>query len=87
MNVAEVLQRAMTAYSSGNLGQAELLYNRVLAADTKLTADRDTCPLFDIDRFRHHIEAAYATMRERHLRGEPPEDFTVAAIEDSTKRN
>ena len=47
----------------------------------KLTADRDTCPLFDIERFRHHIEAAYATMRERHLRGEPPEDFTVAAIE------
>jgi protein O-GlcNAc transferase len=47
----------------------------------KLAAGRDTCALFDIDRFRHHIEAAYARMRERHLRGEPPEDFTVAAIE------
>jgi hypothetical protein len=35
MNVAEVLQRAMTAYSTGNLGQAELLYNRVLAADNR----------------------------------------------------
>ena len=47
----------------------------------RLAAGRDACPLFDIDRFRHHIEAAYARMRERHLRGEPPEDFTVAAIE------
>jgi predicted O-linked N-acetylglucosamine transferase (SPINDLY family) len=46
----------------------------------KLAVDRDTCPLFDIDRFRHHIEAAYARMCERHLRGEPPEDFTVAAM-------
>jgi protein O-GlcNAc transferase len=47
----------------------------------RLAAQRDTCPLFDIDRFRRHMEAAYATMRERHLRGEPPEDFAVAAIE------
>ena len=28
------------------------------------------------------VEAAYATMHERHLRGEPPEHFSVAAIED-----
>jgi protein O-GlcNAc transferase len=47
----------------------------------KLAADRDTCAAFDIDRFRRHMEAAFATMRERHLRGEPPEDFTVAASE------
>ena len=47
----------------------------------RLAAQRDTCPLFDIDRFRRHMEAAYATMRERHLRGEPPQDFAVTAIE------
>ena len=33
MNVDEVLQRAMNAYSTGTLGQAELLFNQVLAAD------------------------------------------------------
>jgi protein O-GlcNAc transferase len=33
MNVDEVLQRAMNAYGTGNLGQAELLFNQVLAAD------------------------------------------------------
>src|SRR6516164_8349498 len=33
MKVDEVLQRAMTAYSTGTLGQAELLFNQVLAAD------------------------------------------------------
>jgi predicted O-linked N-acetylglucosamine transferase (SPINDLY family) len=48
----------------------------------RLTAQRDTCALFDMDRFRRHMEAAYTTMRERHLRGEPPADFAVAAIED-----
>jgi predicted O-linked N-acetylglucosamine transferase (SPINDLY family) len=47
----------------------------------RLAAQRDTCPLFDIDRFRRHMEAAYAKMPERHLRGEPPQDFAVAAIE------
>ena len=33
MNVDEVLQRAMNAYGTGNLGQAELLFNQVLGAD------------------------------------------------------
>src|SRR5262249_52659136 len=40
----------------------------------RLAAQRDTCPLFDIDQFRRHLEAAYATMRGRYLSGEPPED-------------
>ena len=47
----------------------------------KLAAQRDTCALFDIDRFRRHMETAYATMRKRYLRGDPPEDFAVPAIE------
>ena len=33
MNVDEVLQRAMSAYGTGNLGQAELPFNQVLGAD------------------------------------------------------
>jgi protein O-GlcNAc transferase len=44
---------------------------------TKLTRHRKTCPLFDTDRFRRHIEAAYVTMWERYQRGEPPASFSV----------
>jgi hypothetical protein len=140
MNVDEVLQRAMNAYSTGTLGQAELLFNQVLAADkqrldalhmlgvlqsrrrncaeamrlaqgARLLARMQVCDWADwngecerilagvrqdsgqgsprsaipapcyIDRFRRHMEAAYATMRERQLRSEPPEDFAVTEIE------
>ncbi len=74
--------------ATDSLGEYEALALKLATEPTmlqgfaaKLAAGRDTCALFDIDRFRRHMEAAYATMRERHLRGEPPEDFTVAAIE------
>ena len=46
----------------------------------RLTRARDICPLFDIDRFRRHIEAAYTTMWQRHRRGEPPAGFAVDPI-------
>ena len=43
----------------------------------KLADHRATCPLFDSDRFRRHIEAAYATMWEIYRRGEPARNFRV----------
>jgi predicted O-linked N-acetylglucosamine transferase (SPINDLY family) len=43
----------------------------------KLEANRPTCPLFDSDRFRRHIEAAYATMWDIYRRGESPRSFRV----------
>jgi predicted O-linked N-acetylglucosamine transferase (SPINDLY family) len=46
----------------------------------KLARNRETCALFDTDRFRRHIEAAYVTMWERYQRGEPPASFAVEAI-------
>ncbi|HEV8554420.1 MAG TPA: tetratricopeptide repeat protein [Casimicrobiaceae bacterium] len=42
-----------------------------------LASNRVGWPLFDTDRFRRHIEAAYLEMWERHQRGEPPANFTV----------
>ncbi|MEA2905693.1 MAG: protein O-GlcNAc transferase [Alphaproteobacteria bacterium] len=45
----------------------------------RLAANRTTRPLFDCDRFRRHIEAAYATMWETRQRGDPPRSFAVAA--------
>ena len=43
----------------------------------RLQRNRSTCSLFDTPRFCRHIEAAYATMWERHQRGQPPEAFAV----------
>ena len=37
-------------------------------------------PLFDVDRFRRHIEAAYVNMWQRHQRGEPASSFAVDGI-------
>jgi predicted O-linked N-acetylglucosamine transferase (SPINDLY family) len=44
----------------------------------RLAQNRSTCPLFDTDRSRRHIEDAYTRMWEIHLRGETPRSFSVA---------
>jgi protein O-GlcNAc transferase len=43
----------------------------------KLEQNRLRCPLFDTDRFRRHIEAAYLTAWEIWQRGERPRSFAV----------
>ena len=43
----------------------------------KLESQRLNCPLFDTDRFRQHIEAAYLSMHDRARSGMPPEAFRV----------
>lgn len=50
------------------------------ATKARLAANRATQPLFDTDRFRRHIEAAYIAMWERVQRGEPAEHLTIAPI-------
>jgi predicted O-linked N-acetylglucosamine transferase (SPINDLY family) len=54
-----------------------------LLADIKsrLARNRATHPLFDIDRYRRHIESAYVTMYERYQRGESPQSFSVRPME------
>jgi protein O-GlcNAc transferase len=50
-----------------------------LLADLKarLERNRQACPLFDVDRFRRHIESAYTTMWEFWQHGERPRSFSV----------
>jgi protein O-GlcNAc transferase len=43
----------------------------------RLAQNLATCPLFDTDRFRRHLEAAYTTMWEIWQRGEAPRAFAV----------
>ena len=44
---------------------------------SKLASNRASCPLFDTKRFTRHLEAAFATMWQRHQRGESPASFAV----------
>jgi predicted O-linked N-acetylglucosamine transferase (SPINDLY family) len=46
----------------------------------RLAQSRATCPLFDTDRFRRHIENAYTTMWELQRRGESPRSFRVEPV-------
>jgi predicted O-linked N-acetylglucosamine transferase (SPINDLY family) len=46
----------------------------------RLARNRLTYPLFDTDRCRRHIEAAYQTMWEKSCRGEPPAAFRVDPV-------
>jgi predicted O-linked N-acetylglucosamine transferase (SPINDLY family) len=50
---------------------------RLTAIREKLLRNRARTPLFDTDRFRRHIEAAYLAMCEQSRRGEPPRSFVV----------
>jgi len=46
----------------------------------KLAQGRAAQPLFDTARLVRHLEAAYAQMWDRHVRGEAPAPFSVARI-------
>jgi protein O-GlcNAc transferase len=50
------------------------------AVRAPLQTNRLTCSLFDTDRFRRHIEAAYLRMWERQRQGETPESFSVSRL-------
>lgn len=45
----------------------------------RLAANRHTRPLFDMNRYCKHLEAAYISMWERSQRGDPPAGFDVPA--------
>jgi protein O-GlcNAc transferase len=48
----------------------------------RLRQNRLSRPLFDTDRYRRHIEAAYVQMWERWQRGEAPASFSVEPTRD-----
>jgi protein O-GlcNAc transferase len=72
---------------AGSLAEYEALalklaQDRALLAslETRLVRNRDTCALFNAERFARHIEAAFTAMWDRSQRGEPPESFAVDPI-------
>jgi len=51
--------------------------DRLQAVTSRLTANRDTTPLFDTPRFARNLEGAYRLMWERHLAGDAPAPIVV----------
>jgi predicted O-linked N-acetylglucosamine transferase (SPINDLY family) len=47
----------------------------------KLAQNRLTMPLFNTDRYRRNLEAAFIGMWDRHRQGGPPEGFSVPQME------
>ncbi len=76
VGLPELVSDNLEAYESLAL---KLAANPALLAEirAKLASNINTCGLFDTDRYRRHIEAAYITMWERYQRGEQPESFAV----------
>jgi len=50
------------------------------AVRRKLAGAHATAALFDVDRFRRHLEAAYTVMHEIRQRGEGPRSFSVEPV-------
>jgi predicted O-linked N-acetylglucosamine transferase (SPINDLY family) len=50
------------------------------ALKARLAQNRLTHPLFDIDRYRRHLETAYVTMVEQQRQGEPRQGLSVAPL-------
>jgi predicted O-linked N-acetylglucosamine transferase (SPINDLY family) len=55
---------------------------RLMELRTRLHRNRTTHPLFDTNRFRRHIESAFATMWQCHLDGLAPAGFSVPAVDE-----
>jgi predicted O-linked N-acetylglucosamine transferase (SPINDLY family) len=53
---------------------------RLASLKRRLSESRNAAPLFDGERYRRHVEAAFLTMQERALRGLAPESFAVAPV-------
>jgi protein O-GlcNAc transferase len=86
--VATSLLRAagLADLATRDLGEYEALALRLArdprelrAVRDRLAANRSTCALFDTDRFRGRIEAAYRMMWDLRSRGESPRSFSVEA--------
>jgi predicted O-linked N-acetylglucosamine transferase (SPINDLY family) len=60
--------------------QLALDRGRLSEVRATLSLRKNTSPLFDTDRFRRHLEAAYRAMIARHETGQRPADLAIPAI-------
>jgi predicted O-linked N-acetylglucosamine transferase (SPINDLY family) len=76
VGLPELVTRTLREYEEWAL---RLASTPAMLADirAKLARNRTSHPLFNSDRYRHHLESAYQSMWNRHQCGEPPESFPV----------
>jgi predicted O-linked N-acetylglucosamine transferase (SPINDLY family) len=81
LGLPELLTDSLQEYEARAL---ELATNPALLQEIrqKLAQAVVDAPLFQTDRYRRHLEAAYATMWEMYARGETPHSFDVARLRD-----
>lgn len=79
VNMPELVTENLAAYEALAIALAKDR-TRLAAIRAKLARNLTTAPLFDTNLFRRHIEAAYTTMHEIALRGEPPRSFAVPPL-------
>ena len=78
IGLPELVTRSLQEYEDLALALASDR-RRLAGYRERLARNRLEQPLFDTDRYRRGLEAAYETMWEMHLRGEAPRAFSVAA--------
>jgi protein O-GlcNAc transferase len=76
IGLPELVTTSLTDYGALALWLAQ---DPALLAEirTRLAENRLSCPLFDTDLSRRHIESAYLAMWRRRQRGEAPKSFAV----------
>jgi len=78
IGLPELVTRSLQEYEDLALALASDR-RRLAGYRERLVRNRLEKPLFDTDRFRRGLEAAYETMWEMHCRGEAPRSFSVDA--------
>jgi len=81
-NAAGLSELVATSLDEYEALALKLARDSVMLAEVKakLARNRNTCPLFNTERFTRHIEAAYTAMWEIWQRGEIPRSFSVTPI-------
>ena len=77
MGLDELITQSWREYTDLCIALATDL-ERLAQLRARIGATRGTCALFDTDRTRRHVEAAYVQMWSRFLGGESPGAFDVA---------
>ncbi len=76
LNLPELVTASLAEYEARAITLARSP-SALQSVREKLARERSQGPLFDTELYRRHIEAAYGTMWQMHLRGEAPRPFTV----------
>jgi protein O-GlcNAc transferase len=79
LGVPELIAESLEHYEQLAVDMARAP-ERLAGIRALLTHNARECPVFNTDRFRRHLEAAFTAVMERRRRGEPPASVRIPAI-------